>query len=535
MVLGASSRPEDHACPLEKGRQPEDPKKPNVTSSQNALEQLISQFAQPLAFLRELIQNSLDASTTIIEVEVGFDKESDGCFVRVADNGHGMDRDIIDQKLTKLFASTKEDDLTKIGKFGIGFVSIFAIKPDLVVLETGQHGESWRLLFLPDRSFERRELNYPVEGTTVTVFLPRPREELKALIQDCHETVSFWCKHSDIEILFNGEAINQKFDLPDLPYQYHYKVEGTELVVAPSSHPEAFHGYYNRGLTLLEGLGSPLPHLHFKLRSHYLEHTLSRDSVRQDDNYYKALKIVEKAAYEGMPCDLFSKLQESDDAFLWEAAYRIVQLDDAIRKRVRKYKVFPSREGRLSLAEFSKRVYYASEFDELWMEVEQSGETIIQSSHPHQDPRLRILEHLGYELQPLTEAFFRYRKVAAPEKSETALLSMLRKTTRQLLAPPFLVESLNLPSRWQDRFCAYLHPKKTLDAEPEEEKKWREAIGIRRDHPYWKRILQLYDLQPELAISMLVRMINLELKRNLKHEGRLFQTLAESVRKKAAL
>ena len=506
-----------------------------MTSSQNALEQLISQFAQPLAFLRELIQNSLDASTTIIEVEVGFDKESDGCFVKVADNGHGMDRDTIDQKLTKLFASTKENDLTKIGKFGIGFVSIFAIKPDLVVLETGQHGESWRLLFLPDRSFERRELNYPVEGTTVTVFLPRPREELKALIKDCHDTVSFWCKHSDIDILFNGEAINQQFALPDSPYQFHYQVEGTELVVAPSAHPEAFHGYYNRGLTLLEGQGSPLPHLHFKLRSRYLEHTLSRDSVRQDDNYRKALKIVEKAAYESMPQDLFAKLQESDETFLWEAAYRLVQLDETIRQGVRKYKVFPSREVKLSLAELSKRVYYATEFDQLWMEVENSGERLVHSPRPHEDLCLRILEHLGYELEPLAEAFFHYRKVPAPEKSEAALLSMLAKTTWQLLAPPFLVEPLNLPPRWQERFCAYLHPKKTLDVEPEDDKKWREAIGIRRDHPYWEKILQLYDLQPELAISLLVRMINLELKRNLKHEARLFQNLAESLRKSASL
>ena len=127
-----------------------------MTSSENALEELINQFSQPLAFLRELIQNSLDASTSQIEVEVDYDKESDCCFVRVADNGHGMDRHTIDSRLTKLFASTKENDFTKIGKFGIGFVSIFAIKPDLVVLDTGQHGEALRILFLPDRSFERR-------------------------------------------------------------------------------------------------------------------------------------------------------------------------------------------------------------------------------------------------------------------------------------------------------------------------------------------------------------------------------------------
>ena len=39
-----------------------------------------------------------------------------------------MDRATIEGYLT-LFRSTKEDDLTKIGKFGISFVSLFAMEP----------------------------------------------------------------------------------------------------------------------------------------------------------------------------------------------------------------------------------------------------------------------------------------------------------------------------------------------------------------------------------------------------------------------
>ena len=66
---------------------------------------------------------------------VDYDEESSGCFVTVKDTGEGMDSAIIETKLTRLFSSTKEDDFTKIGKFGIGFVSIFAIEPQLVVLE----------------------------------------------------------------------------------------------------------------------------------------------------------------------------------------------------------------------------------------------------------------------------------------------------------------------------------------------------------------------------------------------------------------
>ena len=35
--------------------------------------------------------------------------------------GEGMNEEIIDHQLTRLFASGKAGDLTKIGKFGIGF------------------------------------------------------------------------------------------------------------------------------------------------------------------------------------------------------------------------------------------------------------------------------------------------------------------------------------------------------------------------------------------------------------------------------
>ena len=41
-------------------------------------------------------------------------------------------REIIETKLTRLFSSQKDGDRTKIGKFGIGFVSVFAIGPDVV-------------------------------------------------------------------------------------------------------------------------------------------------------------------------------------------------------------------------------------------------------------------------------------------------------------------------------------------------------------------------------------------------------------------
>ena len=50
-------------------------------------------------------------------------------------------------------------------------------------------------------------------------------------------------------------------------------------------------GYYNRGLTLVEGPAFPgdeagaLTGLSMRIKSRYLEHTLTRDNVLQDENY----------------------------------------------------------------------------------------------------------------------------------------------------------------------------------------------------------------------------------------------------------
>jgi hypothetical protein len=60
----------------------------------------------------------------------------------------------------------------------------------------------------------------------------------------------------------------------------------------------ALVGFYNRGLTLVEGGELPgdahedLAGLSLRIKSRYLEHTLTRDNVRQDESYDKAVDMV---------------------------------------------------------------------------------------------------------------------------------------------------------------------------------------------------------------------------------------------------
>ncbi len=344
-----------------------------------ALENLVNQFARPLDFLRELVQNAIDAGTPRVEVRIGFvpddssasdaaasdaaasdaaasDADADAAAatgvleIHVDDFGEGMDERIIDTQLTRLFASTKEDDLTKIGKFGIGFTSIFAIRPDAVLLRTGRHGESWELLFHADRTFDKVRIDQPVAGTKITLFKRMPAAEVSHFVRESRWILRFWCEHSNTPITFwdrtrpeqvapvetadpfaafaepaappasadaasadaqsadagdtddaapaGPEAINSPMDL-DADLSVRGEHDGVKVVVGYAPRPR--YGFYNGGLTLMntendDVLGDwmhRLGHLSFKVKSDALEHTLTRDNVLQDDNWERAINALE--------------------------------------------------------------------------------------------------------------------------------------------------------------------------------------------------------------------------------------------------
>ncbi len=301
-----------------------------------ALENLVHQFARPLDFLRELVQNAIDAGTPRVEVWTRFAPPSGGedlgvLEIHVDDFGEGMDEAIIDSQLTRMFSSTKEDDLTKIGKFGIGFTSVFAIEPDAILLRTGRHGESWELLFHPDRSFDKVRVDGALVGTQVTLFKRMAADAVPAFVEESRFVLSYWCVHSDTPVLFGdrsaGEAapaadradadpfaafsealpgadqasVTRPLDLDADPVVTLQR-DGVEVIVGHADHPR--YGYYNGGLTLLstdnpDALGDQarsLSHLAFKVKYDRLEHTLTRDNVLMDQHWRKAVQVLQEAA-----------------------------------------------------------------------------------------------------------------------------------------------------------------------------------------------------------------------------------------------
>lgn len=301
-----------------------------------AVENLVTQFSSALDFYRELVQNSIDAGSASVEVWLEFTvgAEDEGTIaIHVDDFGEGMNEEIIDNQLTRLFASSKDGDLTKIGKFGIGFVSIFAPGPRAVLLHTGRGGEAWEVMFDADRTFAKTKIDGPVEGTQITLYLTGDRARYRQIVADSRTTLRRWCSHSDVDVTFEDrtdgrgpELINEPFAVPG-ECLVTADQEGTQAVLAFHDQPE--YGFYNKGLALTVSRDGPgllgelaprLAHVGFKVKSRYLEHTLSRDTVVREGNFIKALQLIVQAADGPLHAALLQALADLVARPAWSTA-----------------------------------------------------------------------------------------------------------------------------------------------------------------------------------------------------------------------
>lgn len=301
-----------------------------------AVENLVTQFSAALDFYRELVQNSIDAGTAQVEVWTEYlpgDEDAGTIAIHVDDGGEGMNEEIIDHQLTRLFASGKAGDLTKIGKFGIGFVSIFAPDPKAVLLHTGRGGEYWELLFHQDRSFTKSRIDGPVEGTQITLFLSGDRGRYRQLVTDSLATLRRWCAHSEVEVTFEDRSFGAGPIVVNGPFAVEGRcltlasAEGTDVALAYSREPIC--GFYNKGLALTPNPRDRTPalehsarlqHVSFKVKSRYLEHTLSRDTVVREGNFHKAMALVVETAAGALQAALVDELQALCGRPRWDAS-----------------------------------------------------------------------------------------------------------------------------------------------------------------------------------------------------------------------
>lgn len=152
---------------------------PPASPTTGLVADMVRQFADPYAFFRELVQNGIDAGARAIEVRI--ERAVDGTVATsVTDDGCGMSLEVIQGPLLTLFESSKEGDSKKIGKYGVGFVSVFATEPDEVQVTTWRDGQAWLVRLLKDHSYEVNDAG-PREASGTTVTLLKRMDELGGL------------------------------------------------------------------------------------------------------------------------------------------------------------------------------------------------------------------------------------------------------------------------------------------------------------------------------------------------------------------
>lgn len=274
---------------------------------QGIVGEVVAQFADPKAFLRELVQNAIDAGTPSVEIELAYDEPVRRMRVSVRDRGEGMTRDIVENQLLVLFRSTKEQDLTKIGKFGIGFVSVLAPGPEVVVVTTSRGGRRIVLHLYRDLRYELFDAGPATQtGTTVELEIALDRGEVGAFVRACEQSLERWCRHASVPIELAirtpDETSTRRVDRPLSIAGALVEVRNTRddgqlaVIVAVTADASPYVGFFNHGLMLYETNEPLLGRLAIKIQDPRLGHTISRDDVRRDEHFERALAFARHLA-----------------------------------------------------------------------------------------------------------------------------------------------------------------------------------------------------------------------------------------------
>jgi len=301
---------------------------------------VIAQFADPKAFYRELVQNSIDAGSPSVHVALEYDEGAQRMRVSVRDRGEGMTRDIVENQLLVLFRSTKEQDRTKIGKFGIGFASVLAPSPEVVAVHTSRGGRRIVLHLYRDLQYELFDAGPATQtGTTVELEIALSPRQVAAFVQGSERSLVRWCRHASVPIELAvrvpGDTSTRRIDRPlaidSALVEARRTADGGQLtvIVALLADPVPYVGFFNHGLMLHESDKPLVGKLSVKIQDARLGHTISRDDVRRDGYYDRAIALAREIAETELHAAIGTALFAAADAH--EVAHH-ARLLDAIRR-----------------------------------------------------------------------------------------------------------------------------------------------------------------------------------------------------------
>ena len=382
---------------------------------------VIAQFADPLAFYRELVQNAIDADSDTVEVELVHDTRV--MLVRVRDRGCGMTRDILENQLLVLFRSTKEKDSSKIGKFGIGFASVLSPNPNVVVVQTSRDGRRLVLHLSRDLTYKIFDAGPATQtGTTVELELAMDVEQAKKFVEDSHAALVRWCRHATVPIELRTDVptvqpalavrIDRPLALEDAVVEVRGVSEDRQLtaIVGIARDAKPYAGFFNHGLMLYETREPLVGRLAFKIQDARLGHTLSRDNVRRDENFTRALQMVRTLAESELPGVIERALLEAARATpgTWEqTAMAVVESGIGLSPDRWSFPlVDPTQRGpAIDGPSLGRKIWSSAESTPLTVELARVGVPVVRIVAQVRGMFERLKELLGAQTHDVAQSF----------------------------------------------------------------------------------------------------------------------------------
>jgi hypothetical protein len=147
-----------------------------------------------MVFLRELAQNARDAGATRVRVTCAH--ENGELAISFADDGRGMGFAHARRYLFTLYSSSKENDRSCAGRYGVGFWSVLLFEPARVTVESRTAREGWAVEIdgeLEDPRPADCRLDRP--GTRVTLRRPLERETAERTRLEVERALRRYCRH----------------------------------------------------------------------------------------------------------------------------------------------------------------------------------------------------------------------------------------------------------------------------------------------------------------------------------------------------
>jgi len=125
----------------------------------NILRHVASLYSDPFDVVREAVQNALDERPKRIEVAVDLRRLE----IAVRDDGRGMSREQMRERVESIGQSSKIGDPEAIGEKGIGLLAPLAIAEEvrLISMPRGARGQ-WHELLMRRSDLSGREVNFPI-------------------------------------------------------------------------------------------------------------------------------------------------------------------------------------------------------------------------------------------------------------------------------------------------------------------------------------------------------------------------------------